>query len=96
MNHEALGQMVREARLARGMTQRQLAELAGLHQNQVNGIENAHLPKYYPKLLNAIVDALDLDRDEVFALAGRITPDIEAELAGNVHALKRVRKELAL
>jgi Predicted transcriptional regulators len=70
MNHETLGQMVREARLARNMTQRQLAELAGLHQNQVNGIENAHLPKYYPKLLNAIVDALDLDRDEVFALPG--------------------------
>lgn len=36
---ENFGQQVRKLRLAKGLSQKKLAELAGLHRNYVGGIE---------------------------------------------------------
>lgn len=93
----ALGQYVRDARLAAGLSQAALAELAGATQAQVSVLETRRdLTAIWPALLDRIGDALDLDRDQLYALANRIPSELLDALTGDVDALRRTRKELGL
>jgi putative transcriptional regulator len=61
---EQFGAKVREFRKARGLTQHQLAESAGIDRKTINRIENSH---YSPTLTNvfAIADALDVPANKL-------------------------------
>jgi putative transcriptional regulator len=61
---ELFGSRVREFRKARGLTQHQLAESAGIDRKTINRIENSH---YSPTLTNvfAIADALNVPANKL-------------------------------
>jgi len=52
---------IREARKHRGLTQRQLAQLAGTTQQMVSRVENADAPRVSLRTLLKIAAALDLE-----------------------------------
>lgn len=59
------GQAVRSLRLARGLTQEQLAEKAGLHINSVSLVERGLTPAALDTIC-AIADALETQLNEIF------------------------------
>ena len=62
------GDKVREARLAKHMTQRELALAAGLTNETVNRIERASEPRtVYPLTARKLADALGVDTSELLA-----------------------------
>jgi transcriptional regulator with XRE-family HTH domain len=61
MYFEEIGHRVREARKAKGLTQRALAELAGLSRTTVNQLEAGVFPDIGVRKLLAILDAVGLD-----------------------------------
>lgn len=63
----AFGQVVREARLAKGLTQEALAEKANLHRNFVSLIERGQ-SKIALDSLFALADALDMPASELLRL----------------------------
>ncbi len=63
--NDSLGKVVRKARLARGLTQEQLAELIGIDQRTILNIENHKgNPKF--ELLFPLVRTLKIDPSEIF------------------------------
>lgn len=71
----AVGQMIKEARQRRGLTQRELAVKAGLSLGAVRDLEQGRSSRPRPQSLEALADALELDRRDraqlrAFALPG--------------------------
>lgn len=62
------GERVRELRLARGLSQEELAFKAGIHRTYLGGIERG---KRNPSLknINAVAQALDITLSELFLLS---------------------------
>ena len=69
--HAALGEAVRCLRLQAGMSQEQLAELAGTDLTQVGGVERGVRNPSYTTLLR-LAAALDTSVGELTTLADRI------------------------
>jgi transcriptional regulator with XRE-family HTH domain len=68
---DSLGGYIREARIRAGLSQRQLAKLAGFHYSMLSRLESdqiAEQPK--PENLQRLADALDIDSAELFAFLG--------------------------
>ena len=65
-----LGDFIRDAREAKGWTQRQLGEAIGLSPASVTALERGH--NKFPKIpiLQAIADALGIDGQAIFEVAG--------------------------
>lgn len=60
MNLEELGQAIRRTRLARGLTQAELAQTAGLTRVTLNQLENGLIRELGVRKLTALLDQLDL------------------------------------
>lgn len=60
MNLEELGQAIRRARLARGLTQARLAQTAGLTRVTLNQLENGLIRELGVRKLSALLNQLDL------------------------------------
>lgn len=91
----ALGDTIRTARMEQGLTQQALADLSGTTRAQVSVVESTrNLSTLWPALLDTMAEALDLDRDDLYAKANRIPPEIEDALRGNHDAISTVRKVL--
>ena len=60
MNLEELGQAIRRTRLARGLTQAQLAQAAGLTRVTLNQLENGLIRELGVRKLSALLSQLDL------------------------------------
>lgn len=65
------GELLRESRLAKGMTLRKFAEALGVSPTYISGIENGTLPPPTSDRIAAIATLLDLDSDELVEVAGR-------------------------
>ena len=61
MRLQELGYEIRRARIARGLTQAQLAEASGLSRITLNQLENGFFPDLGVKKIQAILDSLGLD-----------------------------------
>lgn len=61
MRLQELGYEIRRARAARGLTQAQLAEAAGLSRTTLNQLENGLFPDLGVKKVQSILDRLGLD-----------------------------------
>lgn len=58
---QELGRAVRRGRIARGWTQAQLAEAAGLSRNTLNRLENGLFPDLGVKKAEALLEKLDME-----------------------------------
>jgi transcriptional regulator with XRE-family HTH domain len=72
-----LGEMVRQSRIKRGLSQRQLGDRCGLDNTTISKIE-VGTTKYPPRVetLETIAFALDLNVDELIAASGRVDQDL--------------------
>ncbi len=71
----SLGTLIRQAREAKGMSLRQLADALYLHYSYVSRLERDAFRKPSPEVLQRIATLLDIDRDDLFALAGYLAPE---------------------
>ena len=76
MSLKTLGKMIRKLRKAKGLSLRKLAEVVDVSFVNIAHIENGRV-KTSKKVLKQIAEALDYDRDELFALADTIDEEIE-------------------
>lgn len=74
------GQLIRQARKDKGLSQRELAQLLGLDFTYLSKLEN-NRADYPPKedVIRSLARQLDLDQEELIFLAGRI-PHQEEDL----------------
>ncbi len=83
---------LKAARSSAGLTQKQLADAAGVSAQYVANVENEHSTLSKPETIRAMAAALNLDPDELFAAAGKIPDDIETWLEGDLKAIKQERE----
>lgn len=77
--HGPLGELVRERRIAMGLTQRQAARRAGVSLATWQSVERpSSAPERFTELtLSRVASGLRLSTDTVFATAGRAAPSTE-------------------
>ena len=80
---QTFGQRLRELRKKRNMTQRELAARVaerlkdrGFDVTYLSKIENDRLPPPSTKTIIALAAVLEVDSDELLALAGKVPPDL--------------------
>lgn len=90
-----LGTMLREARHAAGLSQVDLSERTRIDQAHISRLENDKMP-LYPALLDALIDALALDRDLTYHAARRLPGELRDALALDLPLMREVRDRLGL
>lgn len=68
----AVGDFIKERRIAKEWSKRALAEKAGISHSEVHRIENGERANPSAALLNSIADALGVPKDEMLRIAGYI------------------------
>jgi transcriptional regulator with XRE-family HTH domain len=69
-----LGEYLRAQRETVGTSQRQLAGRIGVHHSYLARLEAGDAAQPAPAILHRLAEALDLDPEDLFALAGHIVP----------------------
>lgn len=89
-----IGTMLREARHRAGLSQTQVSDATGIMPQKISNAEAQG--DVYPAILDRLARFYELDHDEVYAASGRIPPDLTAAIAGNLDAIRTVRRALDL
>ena len=89
---QQFGKKLRELRSQAHLTQRELAQKIGVDFTYLSKIENGVLPPPSEKVLLLLAEVLNADRDELFALAGRVPTDI-AQMLKNRKTLELLRSK---
>lgn len=87
----SFGRAIKEARRQRGISQKDLAERAGIDFTYLSKIENDRMPPPSEKAIRAMAEALALDADELIRLAGKVPSDLEEFLVTDPEAIKYLR-----
>jgi transcriptional regulator with XRE-family HTH domain len=90
----AFGERVRELRKAQGMSQRELADRAGIDFTYLSKIENGRMEPPSEQVIRRVAEELDADADELFVLADKFPSDLAQELK-TPERVKALRRELA-
>lgn len=85
------GQRFRQLRKAKGLSQRELADLVGVDFTYLSKIENDRIAPPSAKTIAALARVLDTDADELAVLAGKIPVDLVDVLRLNPGAIKHFR-----
>src|ERR1700724_652406 len=72
---KTLGETLRAARQAKGLSARKLAEASGLTHSFISKLESATYESVSPDTLMALARALDVAPEDLFTLAGFRLPD---------------------
>jgi DNA-binding XRE family transcriptional regulator len=72
MTERHIGEAFRKARIMRGMTQEQLAELAGVHENSICNLENSG--SSHVRTCIAVAAVLDFDFSRIVREAENMCP----------------------
>jgi transcriptional regulator with XRE-family HTH domain len=91
---QKFGEKLRELRKGAGLTLRELAVKVSVDCSYLSKIENGVLPPPSEKVILHLAEILEVDKDDLIILAGRIPPDI-AEILKNRDTIKRLRVERA-
>lgn len=95
MSSETLGQRIKQRRLGNGLTQRELAEAAGITVPYMSKIE-ADRETPTDEKLERIAEELGLNVDELILAAGRLPGDVVERLTADpvkaLEFLRQVRK----
>lgn len=94
MAAKEFGVRLRALRKWVGLSQRELATKIGVDFTYVSKIENGLLPPPSEKVILRLAETLNVDKDELLTLAGRIPSDI-AEILKDREVLERLRTERA-
>lgn len=80
-----LWRLVQEKSAELGLNGVQLAERVGLRRPTIDGLRNGSRSPQ-PRIIDKLVDGLDLDRREAYRLAGRIPPDEPAATPDDIRS----------
>lgn len=69
-----LGEYIKGQREGLGISQRQLAGRIGVHHSYLARLESGDYAQPSPAVLHRLAEALDLDPEDLFALAGHVVP----------------------
>lgn len=75
-SEETFGERLRRTRRARGMTQRQLAELVSVDFTYLSKLENNRLPPPADSTITRLSEALTVSPDELFAVARKVPTEL--------------------
>lgn len=84
----SIGERLREARKSRGMTQDMLAEKIGASRGVVTNIEHDKVTEPQPLVINAICNALHINKE--WLLENRGTMDMEGETTRSARVLSEI------
>lgn len=70
-----LGNAIREAREAKGISQRQLGKLSGVDYSSISRMERGEFASPDPVKLQKLAHVLDVDVEDFYALAGYLLPE---------------------
>lgn len=87
----SFGRTVRDARKRRGISQKQLAEIAGIDFTYLSKIENDRMPPPSEKTIRAMAVELATDPDELLRLAGKVPSDLAEFLVRDPDAIRYLR-----
>jgi transcriptional regulator with XRE-family HTH domain len=87
----SFGRTVREARKRRALSQKQLADIAGIDFTYLSKIENDRMAPPSEKTLRAMAEALDADADELIRLAGKVPSDLAEFLVRDPEGMRFLR-----
>lgn len=85
------GQRLRELRKGSGLSQRELAQRAGIDFTYLSKIENDRMPPPSEKTVRRLAEELGADADELTLLAGKIPSDIVETMRKSPEAVKMFR-----
>ena len=88
------GERVRELRKEQGMSQRELADRAGIDFTYLSKIENGRMEPPSEEVIRRVAGALDTDADELIVLADKFPSDLAQQLK-TPERVKALRRELA-
>lgn len=103
MTAAEIGHRLKAAREAKGYSLRQLAESTGIDFGYIGRLERGHIAEPGPGRLQRLAEALDIDLEDLYGLAGYITPSSLPNLPAYLRtkydlpaaAAERVEKYLA-
>lgn len=90
------GDILREKRRAAGMSQRRLAELAGLDFSYISKLENNRVPAPAAETVVRLAALLGCPAEELLAAANKLPSDVGQNLSGNASAVRFLREASAL
>ncbi|MCT2195199.1 helix-turn-helix domain-containing protein [Paenibacillus sp. p3-SID1389] len=88
MFENQLGEFIREKRIELGFSVREIAEKAEISFSQWSKLERGKVKDPSDETLNKVAYALNVDKDRIYTLAGRIPPDL-----GDITQLVAVSEE---
>ncbi len=86
------GQMLRELRRSKNVSQRDLAAKVGVDFSYISKLENDRLPPPAADTVMKICQALDSEPDALLSVTGKVPSDVKEMLTGNPSALQFVRE----
>lgn len=90
----AFGERVRELRKAHGMSQRGLAERAGIDFTYLSKIENGRIEPPSEDVIRRVAAELNVSADELIVLADKLPSDLVQELK-TPERVSALRREIA-
>lgn len=88
---QSFGSVLRERRHAAGLTQRDLAERAGLDFSYISKLENDRLPPPAADTIVALAAILGTPADELLALTGKMPTEVQLALSSSPAAQEFLR-----
>ncbi|MCC7291841.1 MAG: helix-turn-helix transcriptional regulator [Phycisphaerales bacterium] len=92
----AFGNALRERRRASGISQRRLAEMAGVDFSYISKLENGRLPAPAAETILRIALSIKSPPEELLAAAQKLPDDIGSALSANPAAVRFVQEASAL
>ena len=88
-----VGDFIKERRMAKGLSKRQLAEKAGISHSEVHRIENGERQKPSAPMLIALANALGIPQDDILVRAGYKNGDDSTPLIEKVFPDLKTQKQ---
>jgi transcriptional regulator with XRE-family HTH domain len=92
----SFGDLLREKRRQAGLSQRRLAELAGLDFSYISKLENNRLAAPAAETVLRLAELLSCPAEELLAAAGKLPGEVGQNLSSNVEAVRFLREASAL
>ncbi|MBN2240876.1 MAG: helix-turn-helix domain-containing protein [Dehalococcoidales bacterium] len=92
MESGKFGKRIKELRLKAGLSQRVVADAAGISFTYLSKIENGVMPPPGEEVIVKLAEVLSGDKDELLTLAGKVPSDIVSQILNNPDILKSIRK----